>query len=188
MNRYQIKNNDGFTLIELMIAVVLSMLLVLGISGVFVSLKQTATDSEILENTQEVLRFTGSVLRRAVSNANAITVGTYTDSLGTIQDTLTLTYNMNSITSYTGCQGTTYTSAFFETYVLDGSELYCVEHATSTVPTLINTIGTALITNINALTLTFNSSNLVTADVTPVDQTAAITMMFASRQTVLSIP
>jgi len=61
-----IKNNKGFTLIELMIALVIGGILILGITSTYSSIDGTIQTSKDLENAQEVIRYTSQVFTRSL--------------------------------------------------------------------------------------------------------------------------
>lgn len=175
MNK-QHSSQSGFSLIELMIAMALSLLLILGIATIFSSLKNTSAYSQQLENTQEVLRFTNSIFSRAVHRAN--------DMESTDGNTLTLTFNLDNLDtgeSFSNCLGDSMTSQYKESYSLVGNELSCEVYTTSPTGS-----PTAIGTNIDALGFSI-SNNLLTVTITPDNETNSVQMMFAQRQAILGL-
>jgi type IV pilus assembly protein PilW len=61
--------NKGFTLVELMIAMVLGLLLIAGVTGVFISTQQSYRLNDNLNRMQETLRSTFTLLSRDIRNA-----------------------------------------------------------------------------------------------------------------------
>lgn len=177
MNK-QHNSQSGFSLIELMIAMALSLLLILGIATIFSSLKNTSTYSQQLENTQEVLRFTNSIFSRAVHRADdmEITNGGMT---------LILTFSLDNLDtgeSFSNCLGDSMISQYKESYSLVGNELLsCEVYTTSPTGT-----PTAIGTNIDALGFSINN-NLLTVTITPDNETNSVQMMFAQRQAILGL-
>lgn len=178
----------GFNLTELMVAMALSLILILGISTVFASLKTTATYSQQLESTQEVLRFTSSIFSRVIHRANDINTTQHIDINGNSYDQLDLTFNLDNLDtgeSYTSCLNNEMSSQYYESYRLIGNELYCTDYVTTTLDETIDPF-TAIGTNIDALSFT-QSNQLVTISITPSGETNAINMIFAQRQAILGL-
>ena len=183
------RRQSGFSLIELLISMTLSLVLILGVSSVFSSLKGTAKDSIQLENTQEVLRFANFVFRRAIHRADSVEADTYTSSDGaTSYSRLILRFdlaNLDDSETYSGCTGGSYSSTFYETYRLNGNQLECVEYSDSTLAESAKSF-TAIGTNIDALIFS-KSNDLLTVSVTAEDEKNSVAMLFAQRQTILSL-
>lgn len=183
MNK-QHNSQSGFSLIELMIAMALSLLLILGIATIFSSLKNTSAYSQQLENTQEVLRFTNSIFSRAVHRADDISGGS----------TLTLTFNLDNLDineKFIDCRGEEkeLNEKYTETYSLENNELICTTKIDSTSVEAISAIGV----NIEALSFSINGE-LLTVTITPsiitntvLSTNDQIKMMFALRQNILGL-
>lgn len=60
------KHTSGFTLIELMIALVISSFVLIGITGTYSTISGTIQASKELENAQEVIRYSSQVFRRSL--------------------------------------------------------------------------------------------------------------------------
>ena len=181
-------SQSGFSLVELMIAMSLSLLLILGIATVFSSLKNTSTYSKQLENTQEVLRFTNSIFSRAVHRADEMDAKSYTGSDGGTYKQLDLTFNLDNLDtseSYSSCLGNLMTSQYYESYRLTDSEILCAEYTTAGLDDSSKTF-TAIGTNIDTLDFLI-ADNLLTVTITPTDETNSVQMMFAQRQAILGL-
>ena len=191
----QRNTQSGFSLIELMIAMSLSLLLILGIATVFSSLKNTSSYSKQLENTQEVLRFTNSTFSRAVHRADEMDAKSYTGSDGGTYQQLDLTFNLDNLDtseSYTSCLGNPMTSQYYESYRLTDNELLCAEYTTAGLDDSSKTF-TAIGTNIDDLNFSI-TDNLLTVTITPsimsnieLIGSDTIDMMFAQRQAILGL-
>lgn len=179
---------SGFSMTELMISMLLALVLILGISTVFISIKSTASNSSQLKNTQQVLRFVNSILKRAVHRADGINVSVD-------NTTLTMRYDLDNLANgetYTSCLGAAYNSIFYETYILDGNQLKCAQYTDAEDVDLSGTVEddektfTAIGTNIDALSFAKNN-DLVTVTITAADETNPVSMMFAQRQAILEL-
>lgn len=60
------KNNRGFTLVELMIALAISSMVIIGITGTYSAIHGTIQASKELENAQEVIRYSSQVFTRSL--------------------------------------------------------------------------------------------------------------------------
>ncbi|PAJ71983.1 hypothetical protein CJF42_23630 [Pseudoalteromonas sp. NBT06-2] len=61
-----IKKESGYTLVELMIALLVGCILIMGISLAYSSIKSLILSSKNLENAQEVLRFIAQTFTRSL--------------------------------------------------------------------------------------------------------------------------
>ena len=180
----QRNTQSGFSLIELMIAMSLSLLLILGIATVFSSLKNTSSYSQQLENTQEVLRFTNSIFSRAVHRADEMSGGS----------TLTLTFNLVNLDTdekFIDCRGEEkgLNEKYTETYSLENDELICTTKIDSTSVEAFSAIGS----NIEALSFSILGERLKVT-ITPSIMSNmesigsdTIDMMFAQRQAIFGL-
>lgn len=106
---------QGFTLVELMVALALSSLLVMGVGSAFLSIKQTALQIKQLETAQEVIRSAQIVLSRSVKQAaNALVV-----------DAELLVTQSVATGAVTDCQGQRQIAAFTERFRWQGTQLQC---------------------------------------------------------------
>lgn len=187
MYKSQVKQS-GFNLTELMVAMAMSLLLILGITTVFVSLKSTSTYSKQLENTQEVLRFTNSIFSRAIHHADEMEDKSYIGSDGNTYKQLNLTFKLANLDTgeiYTSCLGSNMNSQYYESYRLTDNDLYCAEYTDEALTDAAKAY-TAIGTNIDALSFS-KTDNLLTVSITPANEDNAIDMMFAQRQVILGI-
>jgi prepilin-type N-terminal cleavage/methylation domain-containing protein len=179
---------SGFNLTELIIAMALSLILILGITTVFASLKKTATYSQQLESTQEVLRFTSSIFSHGIHRANDIIITQYIDTDGNSHDQLNLTFDLGNLDtgeSYTSCLNNEMSNLYYESYRLIENELHCTDYITVTLDETVDPF-TAIGTNIDALSFAQNN-NLLTVSITPSGETNFIDMIFAQRQAILGL-
>lgn len=106
---------QGFTLVELMVALVISSLLMMGVGGAYVAIQQTVTEVQRLENAQEVLRSSQLVLGRSIRNADAVQ----------IDSQVLLVERQNRQGSELDCFGQPQATAFEEAYRLAAGSLEC---------------------------------------------------------------
>ncbi|WP_423186163.1 PilW family protein [Alishewanella sp. d11] len=106
------KGFSGFTLVELMVAMTLTVLLIGGVGSVYLTLKQTSTQVARLENAQEVLRSAHQVFYRSSLHASAITVSPSEVTFNQVANTL-------------ACDGSTPTVDFAERYYQQANNLVC---------------------------------------------------------------
>lgn len=100
MRKTFIKLQQGVTLIELMISLVISMILMLGVIGVYITSKRGYVLQDDLARQQENARFSLDILMHDIRMAGypksniteAIVVATTTDGGGTASDTITLQF------------------------------------------------------------------------------------------------
>lgn len=102
----------GFTLVELMVAMTLTVLLIIGVSGVYLTLKQTSNQVNQLENAQEVLRSAHQFLYRSTLQAQ---------SVSSTQFTVTFEQAANTV----ACDGSQPSVNFTERYHQQGNNLIC---------------------------------------------------------------
>ncbi|MEE2024660.1 MULTISPECIES: PilW family protein [Alkalimonas] len=105
----------GMTLVELMVALVLSSTLMLGVGGAYLAINQTVREVQDLENAQEVLRSSQLLLGRSIRSADAIAV---------VAAELQV-QRLNRQETDLDCLGALQTTAFTETYRFHGGELQC---------------------------------------------------------------
>lgn len=102
----------GMTLVELMIAMTLTVILISGVSSVYLTLKQTAEQVYRLENAQEVLRNAHQFFYRSTLQATNINV---------TQSAVTFTQAANA----TACDGSRPLTDFTEHYYKLNNDLIC---------------------------------------------------------------
>jgi prepilin-type N-terminal cleavage/methylation domain-containing protein len=116
-NKISPKNQQGFTLIELMIALVISMILMVGVTTLYSTIKGVIQTSKNIENGLEVIRFTSQVFTRSLKQTFTIP----TISAGGAQ--ISIDQSANTI----ACNGTSPVLDYTEIYtkVVDDITLTC---------------------------------------------------------------
>lgn len=92
-------NSRGFSLVELMVAIVIGLILLAGVSSVMVSTKRTYNTQDSLGRLQENARIAMVILERAIRNAGYIGCNTNPANITTIVDTSgdPNAYNLNNM-------------------------------------------------------------------------------------------
>lgn len=138
----------GFTLVELLISLVLTMLLVSGVGGALLAIKQTVQQTHDFENAQEVLRSSRDMLGQSLKRAAAVAI-IQTENISTLQVS-----QDNNNAAQTDCLGHVQASTFIEQFRLKDAALQCrVITAAVTGP------WTALITGFHALDFSLQANN-----------------------------
>lgn len=128
------KSNLGFTLIELMISLVISLIIIAGAIVAYSSISSTVTTSKQLENVQEVIRSSSQILSRSLKQ---------TGSLPLIDSTSKLIISQDA--NVTACNGQTPNAAFTEIYSQSGTNLLCnIGNGDETILTGITNISFTL--------------------------------------------
>ena len=135
------RRNLGFTLVELMIALVISMIIIAGSIVSYSSISQTVQTSKQLENVQEVIRSTSHILTRSLKQTSAIPLIDGTSKLIVSQDA-----------NVTACNGQTPNADFTETYSLNSTNLVCD----------IGNGNETILTGITNITFTLNGNSVST--------------------------
>ncbi|MBU2892690.1 prepilin-type N-terminal cleavage/methylation domain-containing protein [Colwellia sp. D2M02] len=112
-----IRATRGFTLVELMIALAISGILLLGVVGTYSSISATIQASQELENAQEVIRYSGTVFTRSLKQVESTASVNVTNA----GNTLTVSLPANA----TSCLGTNPVAAFIEMYDFVAPNLTC---------------------------------------------------------------
>ncbi|ABM04939.1 Type IV pili fiber-building block protein [Psychromonas ingrahamii 37] len=108
----------GFSLIELLVAMVISLTLIFACTALYSSLKGSMTTAQSLATAQESLRGTFYLMSRSVYQADSV-------SINGANDELTVTYNPPPTGQIYSCLGNAIASAATDTYSSDGTGLYC---------------------------------------------------------------
>lgn len=140
-----LSRNRGFTLIELMVALAIASLLILGITGTYSAIASSVNTSKDLENAQEVIRYSSQVFTRSLKQTRVpptITV----DGLIVIQPANTRS-----------CLGTMPAAGYTETFTFAAPNLMC---------RIDNGADTVLLTGVADINYTLNLP-LVTITVLP---------------------
>lgn len=124
------QKQQGYTLLELLVATLLSTVLILGVSTAYVTINDLVKLTKNLENAQEVIRYTSEVFTRSLKQTSV----TPTISAGV----LTVEQDANTI----ACDGTRPTSDYSEIYSLANNHLKCdLGTGANTLVTGIETIS-----------------------------------------------
>ena len=137
----------GFTLIELMIALVISSFLLLGVVSTYASISGTIQASKELENSQEVIRYSAKVFTRSLKQSSSATV---------INGGNGITVNLPSNSS--SCLGTKPGANFSETYQFVAPDLTCSINGAPAV---------TLLTGMSNLQFIATGNSLITVRVSP---------------------
>lgn len=114
---------NGFSLIELMIAMMISLVLVFACASLYTSLKSTITISQNLAKVQESLRGSYYLLSRSIRQAESVTVS---GAIGSNQSLTVVYAEPPASGAIYNCLGNPITaSGDSETYSSDGNGLYC---------------------------------------------------------------
>lgn len=138
------KKQAGYSLIELMIAMVISLTLMMGISTAYTSIKSLTLSTKNIENAQEVIRFSSRTFTRSLRQATQLPVG-YPTTLGVTQEAGSIS-----------CLGTRPAANYVETYSLQGEQLQCD----------IGSGAETILTGVENIQFSINGK-LVTVSVTP---------------------
>lgn len=140
---------NGYTLIELMIALSLGMFLILGVSMSYLSVKETVKVTQDLAHVQEVIRYSDQVFTRSIKQTNA------EPEILNEGCMLLLHQDANTLS----CQGTKPEVEYSESYFVENNFLMC----------RINDTDTPLLKGVEAIDFKRLSANteLVTIELTP---------------------
>ena len=134
-------NIQGYTLVELMVALAAGAFLLAGVSMSYSAIKSTILVSKELENAQEVIRYTSKVFTRSLKQ---------TPELPTLsEDKLRITIKQPA--GVISCTGELTTNEINEIYYLDDNNLICA---------LGNNSPQRLLTGVKGLNFSINN-NLV---------------------------
>ena len=106
-------SQTGFTIIELLIALLISTTLILGVSMAYTSINTVILSSKNIENAQEVLRFSAQTFTRSLKQTSLVTINSPTE--------LHVSQAANTI----ACDGSRPIVAYIEKYSLNGINLVC---------------------------------------------------------------
>lgn len=133
----------GFTLVELMVAMVISLILIGGTISVFLSNQQSFRSKQQLDNAQEAFRFSSQSINSVIRQGNAVGDGSTGDLL-VIETTATADEGVSD------CLGNPVNGTITNTYFLTANELRCrvIDGA--------STMEEALVENIEQMEFRFN--------------------------------
>jgi len=140
---FNIKMQKGYSLVELMIALLVGCILIMGISLAYSSIKGLILSSKNIENAQEVLRFTAQTFTRSLKQTSGGIVVTVNQ--------ITIPQDLNSI----ACNGTRPIANYSETYSLNGNKLECdIGNGAEPILTGVESIAFALNNRLVSITVT----------------------------------
>jgi len=140
---FKIKKQTGYTLVELMIALLVGTILIMGISLAYSSIKGLILSSKNIENAQEVIRFTAQTFTRSLKQ----TPGNIDVTLNQI----TIPQSLNTIS----CNGTRPIADYNEIYSLNGNNLQCdIGDGAQTILTGVANINFAINNRLVSITVT----------------------------------
>jgi len=108
-----LKKQKGYTLVELMIALLVGCILIMGVSLAYSSIKSLILSSKNIENAQEVLRFTAQTFTRSLKQTSG--------GIIVAANQITIPQDSNSI----ACNGSRPIANYNEIYSLNGNNLEC---------------------------------------------------------------
>jgi len=140
---FNIKKQKGYTLVELMIALLAGCILIMGISLAYSSIKSLILSSKNIENAQEVLRFTAQTFTRSLKQTPG--------GIVVLANQITVPQSLNSI----ACNGTRPVANYNETYSLNGNKLQCdIGNGAEPILTGVENIAFALNNRLISITVT----------------------------------
>ena len=129
----------GFTIVELMIAMVISLFLVLAVSLSYTSIKRVTQTTSELESVQEVLRYTSQIFIRSMKQTQEDPVVS--------PDTLSITIEQQA--GSLSCLGTQPVADYTETFTFANDRLRCD----------IGGGAQDLLTGLNGITFAYNNAD-----------------------------
>ena len=140
---YKIKIQKGYSLVELMIALLVGCILIMGVSLAYSSIKGLILSSKNLENAQEVLRFTSDTFTRSLKQTQGGVV--------IAANQITIPQTANSV----ACNGTRPIADYNEIYSLNGNNLQCdIGDGAQTILTGVENIAFTLNNRLASITVT----------------------------------
>lgn len=160
---------SGFSLIELMIAMVLGLVIVMGTASFYSTLRGTILEANRLERAQESLRTVAQIMGRSLHQGEAVTV---------TPQRLTVTYgSIQAGDVVLGCLGRSRANGDSDTFTFENNNVFCSDGAGA---------AQVIATNIASLSMSTNGSYGVNITMTPMDMPSGlaggVTLRFALRQ------
>ncbi|MGJ8693768.1 MAG: PilW family protein [Thalassotalea sp.] len=138
------RNQNGFTLVELMIGLVISIIVVSGTIIAYSSISSTVSTSKELDNAQEVLRYSSHVFSRSLKQTGALPIIDGVDKITINQDS-----------GVVACNGDTPVADYSEEYTFIRPNLFCdIGNGPEVLITGVDNITYALATNSVLITVT----------------------------------
>lgn len=160
---------SGFSLIELMIAMVLGLVIVMGTASFYSTLRGTIVEANRLERAQESLRTVAQIMGRSLHQGEAVTV---------TPQSLIVTYgSIQAGDQVLGCLGRSRANGDSDTFTFENNNVLCSDGGGP---------AQVIATNIASLSMSTNGSYGVNITMTPMDMPSAlaggVTLRFALRQ------
>lgn len=115
MNVPTSRQQSGYTLLEMLVAMTIGLILLAGVAMSYSAIKSTIRTTQELSNVQEVIRYTSQVFTRSAKQTVAAPVVS--------ADALTIQFSQ--LANVLSCQGTTPAADYTETYTLTDGFLTC---------------------------------------------------------------
>lgn len=106
---------SGYTLLEMLVAMVVGLFLLAGVAMSYSAIKSTVRMTQELSDAQEVIRYTSQVFTRSTKQTNNVPVITAAP----------LSIQFQQYANVLSCQGTTPAVDYTETYALENGFLTC---------------------------------------------------------------
>lgn len=151
---YRSSSQKGFSLIEMLIALVVSSVLIIGISTAYASIVGLVNTSKNLENAQEVLRYASVIFTRSLTNTSSGSVLASGSQLDVNQ-------GANSI----ACDGSKPTYDYTEKFTVDSQNNLTCQLADQTSGAV--NIAKVILTGVQSINFKKDNKQLVTVTVTP---------------------
>ena len=164
-------HQSGFSLIELMIAMVLGLVIVLGTASFYSTLRGTILEANRLERAQESLRTVAQIMGRSLHQGEVVTV--------TTPQRLTVTYgSIQPGDVVLSCLGQPRANGQSDTFTFENNNVLCSDGGPAGAQVIA--------TNIASLSMSAAGSYGVNIILTPMDMPSAlaggVTLRFALRQ------
>lgn len=121
----------GFSLVELMIAMTISLTLILACTSVYSSLQSSIDRSQKLSNAQESLRGAHYLLARSIRQGEGLSIDVISG-----KQQIVITYGAEADENlFYGCLGEQQMSGAIDTFKISNDHLYCETKASAGAPT-----------------------------------------------------
>ncbi|WMO14921.1 PilW family protein [Pseudoalteromonas piscicida] len=145
------KQINGYTLLELMVAMVVGLVLVMGIATSYTSIKETVTTGQQLATSQEIVRYTNRVMMRSIKQTQEVPTVTATD------------ITIRQLAGVPACDGSVPMVDYTERYFLQDGYLVC-DRGTGDINLLKGVTGLTFATDASGqlITVTIQGSSFPT--------------------------
>ncbi|WP_046355911.1 prepilin-type N-terminal cleavage/methylation domain-containing protein [Pseudoalteromonas luteoviolacea] len=111
-------NEQGYTLIELLVAMAAGLFLLSGIAMSYTAIKSTVVASKELSHAQEVIRYTSQVMTRSIKQTNEVPEVVKVGGVG-------IALRIKQEAAYLACDGSVPNAEYTEYYTLTNGYLTC---------------------------------------------------------------